>query len=312
MSIVPAGSSIAAASVPPPASDAEIRGFWRSTLDRLSREPLAAAAEPLKGPLPYVRTRLTYASLGGVRVRAYLSLPWGMPAGTRFGAIVTATGAGGWQMGVDLNEAQRGWAILQVYTRGQGESAELWRVDPACEGDWLAHGASQPDGSYYQGAYCDLVRGIDYLLTRDDIDPRRIACVGTSQAGALVLGAASIDRRVAAVAAHVPFICDLRNNPRFAARTAEPGFARMADHIDPARLAAWLDAPTLLTAGGSDETCPPATIHAVYQRLPGVRALFEDPALAHTSSLTYYRLSWTWLERYLTSSESLAPRTGIG
>jgi hypothetical protein len=54
-----------------------------------------------------------------------------------------------------LDECQCGYAILQVYPRSQGPSAELWKIDGP---DKLTWRLSRPDGAYYQGAYSDVIR----------------------------------------------------------------------------------------------------------------------------------------------------------
>ncbi|MBL8178866.1 MAG: acetylxylan esterase, partial [Bryobacterales bacterium] len=177
----------------------DIAGFWRSTLERLRAEPVEAVVKDLREPLPYKTYEVTYRSLGGVRVQALLAMPIG--ASGRVPAIVTAPGYGGLQQGIMLAECQRGFAILQVYPR-------------TVEGEKLTHGIARPEGAYYQFAYADVIRGIDYLASRGDVDAERIGAAGTSQGGGIVLAVAALDERVKVVAAHVPFLCDFRGAAR--------------------------------------------------------------------------------------------------
>jgi cephalosporin-C deacetylase len=291
-----ASAAASAAEVPQLPSDEQLRGFWQASRERLATQPMEAQCTEAPGPLPYCRYRLDFRSLGGVPIRGYLSLPHETMVQGRLPAIVTTTGYGGRQLCVDLNESLRGYAILQLYPRGQGESGDLWKVDPAFQGNWLGCGAGQPEGYYYQGAFLDMVRGIDYLLTRADIDPERIGFIGMSQAGAIALATAAIDPRVRAVAAHVPFICDLRRNPKF---TYPEAFHRTFDYFDPCRLAAWIQAPTLLSAGGADATSPAGTIHAVFNQLPGIKSLYHDPRLGHVTAPEVYAQQWAWMSRHL-------------
>ena len=108
----------------PPASREEIETFWRATLQRARQEPLEAEVEPVKEPLPYKKFRVTYRSLGGVKIRAYLGVPIrGEGPEHKLPCVVTAPGYGGSQQGVMLDDCQRGYAVLQVYPRSQGESA---------------------------------------------------------------------------------------------------------------------------------------------------------------------------------------------
>lgn len=123
-------SAIAVFALALPAGAEEIGGFWKATLTRLAGEPLEATTEDTHEPLPYKTFRVEYRSLDGVRVRAFLALPIrGGEAPRPLRAIVTIPGYGGLQQGIMLSECQRGYAILQVYPRSQGPSADLWKID---------------------------------------------------------------------------------------------------------------------------------------------------------------------------------------
>jgi cephalosporin-C deacetylase len=146
-----------------------------------------------------------------------------------------------------------------------------------------------------------MFRGIDYLLTRPDVDPNRIGLIGTSQGGGMVLAAGGIDQRVKAVVSHLPYFCDARHNPVFLTQDLgrDPKFLDTFDYFDPIHLAPRLRAPTLISAGGKDKTCPPESIRAVFDRLPGIKALAHYPELTHTSCGDFYEMSWEWMNRYL-------------
>jgi cephalosporin-C deacetylase len=289
--------------VPRPSPGGVVDDFWRATRDRLAREPMDAQIDPVADAAPYRTLKVTLRSLDGMRMRARLALPvQGEAPPKPWPVIVTAPGYGGTQQGVMLSECQRGYAVLQVFPRGQGESAALWKVD----GDKLTGRLDGPEGAYYQGAYADVIRAIDFAASREDLDPGRIAVVGTSQGGGIALAVAALDPRVKAVVAHVPFLCDVR----LAART--PGSLAKAlldkagrndeaalqtlDYFDACQLAPRLHVPVLMSAGGRDELCPAATIRSVYERLPGrEKTLKFYPDLTHTSCVDFYNLTWSWL-----------------
>jgi cephalosporin-C deacetylase len=285
----------------------EIHQFWRQTITKAQREPLEAQVEQVNDPLPYEKYRITYRSLGGVQVRAYLSRPIGALApGTRLPAIVTVPGYGVSQQGIMLDECQRGFVVLQIYPRSQGESAQFWKIDGPDKLTWhLEH----PDGYYYQGAYADMVRGIDYLVSRPDVDPTRIGAMGTSQGGGMVLALASIDARVRALTAHLPFLCNTRLSATIEGSRIRtllrqynqltPNSLNTLDYFDPLFLADRVTAPALVSAGGKDTTCPAVTIRSAFDRLAGIKVFAFYPDLTHTSCDDFYRLMWEWMERYL-------------
>ncbi len=285
----------------------EIHAYWEKTRAQLASEPMEAVVEQLKEPLPYRKYRVTLRGLDGVHFRALLALPvQGESKARPLPAIVTMPGYGGTQQGVMLSECMRGYAVLQIFPRSQGESEELWKIDGP---DKLTWHIAQPEGAYYQGAFADVIRGIDYLVTREDIDVARIGLVGTSQGGGMALAVTAIDPRVKVVVAHVPFLCDMRQ----AARTPHAmikgvldkaglntdAALRTLDYFDPLQLAPDLRVPALISAGGKDETCPAATIRAVFDRLPGTKSLMFYPDLPHTSCAAFYEMTWPWLDVYL-------------
>jgi cephalosporin-C deacetylase len=276
-------------------------------LQRLAAEPMEATEKDLREPLPYRTYAVEYRSLGNVRVRARLSIPirGGEPA-RPLPAIVSVPGYGGSQQGLMLDECQRGYAILQVYPRSQGLSAELWKIDGPEKLTWHI---DQPDGAYYQLAYADVIRGVDFLSKRQGIDPDRIAIAGTSQGGGIALAVAALDPRLKTVVAHVPFLCDMR----LAARTEgslvkqildragnnDDAHLRTLAYFDPLELVPALHVPALVSSGGRDTTCPAATIRSVFDRIPSIKSLFHDPELTHTTSAAFYTMTWSWLDRYL-------------
>lgn len=289
------------------AQSEDFASFWRSTALRLASEPLDAIVEEVREPLPYRRFRVEYRSLDGVRVRAFLAVPVrGGEKPQLLPAIVTAPGYGGFQQGVMLDECQRGYAILQVFPRSQGPSAELWKIGGPEKLTW---NLNEPNKAYYQGAYADVLRGIDYLLSRSDIDRERIGIVGTSQGGGIALAVGALDPRVKAVVAHLPFLCDMRRAARLEgslvkklldqAKANDDRHLKVLEYFDPLHLVPALKAPVLMSSGGEDKVCPAETIRAVFDRVPGVKSLFHDPNLTHTSSVRFYAMTWAWFAAYI-------------
>jgi cephalosporin-C deacetylase len=290
-----------------PAGAQGIPAFWRSTLSRLAAEPIESTIKDTREPLPYKAYRIEYRSLNGIRERAFLAMPIRAAQDPRpLPAIVTVPGYGGSQQGIMLGECQRGYAILQVFPRSQGPSSELWKIDGP---DKLTWNLAKPEGASYQGAFSDVIRGVDYLLTRNDIDKKRIAIAGTSQGGGIALAVASLDARIRAVVAHVPFLCDMRQAARTegslikelldTAQMNNEQYLSSLEYFDPLNLVPSMKAPALISSGGRDRVCPASTIRAVFNAVPGVKALFHDPDLPHTSSQRFYKMTWDWLDAYI-------------
>lgn len=282
----------------------KLAAFWASTLEKARSTSLEAEVEQVPERIGYHKFKLTYKSLDNVPVRAYLGLPADPAiegaASRRRPVVITVPGYGGWEFYTPLGESQRGCAILQVYPRSMGESGELWRVADIAYGAWVNHHPESPEGFYYQGAFMDMVRGLDYLLTRPDIDPGRIAVMGCSGGGMLALGLAAIDNRIKSVVASLPALCDYRNNASLANNweAQDATFLNTWDYFEPVHLAPLITAPTLMLAGGRDKTCLPESIQKVYDNLECVKGIMHVPTLGHSASCEFYGMAWEWTERH--------------
>lgn len=289
--------------------DPAITKFWKKTLTELAAVPMDAKVDTLRLALPYKEYKVTLHSLGNVKVCGLLSIPvQGEESANPWPVIVTMPGYGGSQQGIMLSECQRGYAILQVFPRGQGLSAVFWKI-PGGQENKLTMGLDRPEGAYYQGAYADVIRMIDFVVSRPDImDSNRIALAATSQGGGISLAVAALDPRVKTVVAHVPFLCNfsmaayLPSLVKYlldrAGKNNQKSLQTLA-YFDPYKLAPNLHIPVLMSAGGKDKTCPWQTIQSVYDRISSTKELKFYPNLTHTSCTDFYIQTWHWLNRYL-------------
>ncbi|MCD2422665.1 acetylxylan esterase [Niabella pedocola] len=282
-----------------------IDAFWQKTRTQLSAIPIDGKTEPVTEALPYKKYFITVKSLNKVTVAGYLSIPvQGETPAKPWPLLVTTCGYSGNGQGVQLGECQRGYAVLQVYPRGQGISSNYFTINS----DKLSTNLASPEGYYYQGGYMDIIRMIDYIVTRPDIDTTRIAMVGTSQAGGISLAVTALDNRIKTVVAHVPFLCDLRRAAALpslaknlldrAGNNNQKAF-RTLDYFDPYMLAGRIRVPVFMSAGGKDALCPAPTVKAVYDRIPaGEKTYRFYPDLPHTSCMDSYARTWVFLDQY--------------
>jgi cephalosporin-C deacetylase len=282
----------------------QLSAFWTRTLEQTRRTPLQAEVEQVRERIGYHKFRITFKSLDEVPVRAYLGLPADIaPAGQparRWPLVLTVPGYGGWEFYTPLAECQRGAAILQVYPRGMGESSKLWQVDDGAYCAWVNHRPESPESFYYQGAFTDMVRAIDVVLERPDIDAERVCVMGCSGGGQLALGLGAIDSRIKAVVSSLPALCDYRHNAALAPNpeASNPVFLNTWDYFEPVKLAPLIKAPTLLLSGGQDLTCLAETIQTVFDNLQTIKGLVHIPTLGHGASAEFYGMAWDWVSRY--------------
>ena len=108
--------------------------------------------------------------------------------------------------------ALKGYVSMVFDPTGQGERSEC--IDPrtgrhrvamtVCQHHWTGKPCFLTDMTLAGYRTWDGIRCIDYLLTRDEIDPQRIGVMGNSGGGAMTILITATDERVAACAASHP------------------------------------------------------------------------------------------------------------
>lgn len=178
--------------------------------------------------------------------------------------------------------AAQGIAVLSMDCRGQsGDSPDMPAVDAGHQAGWLTRGLSDPWTHYYRYVFADAALTVEALASRQEVDASRIAVMGMSQGGGLALAAAALSGKASFVWSDMPFLSDfpraieitptspytevsthLRRHPEL----AEAAF-RALSYIDVANHAKRIQCPATLSVGLWDQTCPPSTVFAAYQRL---------------------------------------------
>lgn len=224
-------------------------------------------------------------SLGGETIRGYYLEP---TAPGRYPAVVTFMGYDSEPWCPDADAAP-GRVEFVLSHRGQGLNKPGNRY-----GDWIVSGLGSPATYYYRGAYMDAVRAVDFVASRDKVDPRLIFAEGGSQGGALTLAVCALDDRIAAAAPYVPFMSDFPDYLRIApwpasalrpaaaaAGIADEELLRTLSYFDIKNLAGRIACPVLMGFGLQDEVCPPHTNFAGYNLLCSAKRWIVFPRRGH-------------------------------
>ncbi len=254
--------------------------------------------------------RLTFESRPGFLVTANVYVPrGGSGAAPRVPAVLCP--AGHWQYAKAQPQVQArciglaklGFVALTYDPFGQGER------------DVPGNGHAEYFRSVLVGrnnmSYMvwDTVRALDYLLTRDDVDPARIGCTGASGGGLNTFYAAAIDERITA-ACPVVFVSRLREfletGIDHCPCSHVNGLASFAD--EGTVLALTAPRPVLLITAADDPMfTPKGAREAMAQALVTYRAFFgaaerievrEFPG-GHDYSRPMREAMYGWARRYL-------------
>jgi dienelactone hydrolase len=168
--------------------------------------------------------------------------------------------------------------------------------------------------------FWDDVRTVDYLLTRPEVDPRRIGCVGLSVGGVRSAHVAALDDRIKAavvVGWMTSFPAQLKRRVIHTIGHTKlvPGLYRYLDYPDVVSLA--MPTPLLVINGSKDELFEPSGVRASFEKLAacyqkaGVperlrTRLYDTP---HEFNREMQTEAWSWLEKYL--SPGAERRSGL-
>ncbi|HWD41406.1 MAG TPA: acetylxylan esterase [Fimbriimonas sp.] len=218
--------------------------------------------------------KIVYESRQGFYVTAHLYLPESEKA-----APIVLRPHGHWQgkkseptvQASAIGLVLSGYAVLVVDSPGDfGEPAGL--NERAAQGPhndfWLSMGTPMI------GLYAwDLMRGIDYLRTRPEVDVERIGITGASGGGLAALYAFAADDRIKC-AAPVCYATSMEAEPRNGCLCNHvPGVTEIGDRSDVLALRA--PAPILVIGATDDPEFPPAGASRTHEKLRSIYRLYD-------------------------------------
>lgn len=274
---------------PEPAEPEDFDEFWQRTLAQAESHELAARFDRYDAALTEVEVYdAGFAGWGGHRISGWLVVPKHAA-----GPVPCVVRYLGYHNGRGLPHDHLVWpasgrAVFVVDTRGQGASVAdhagntadpVGGPHPQSPG-FMTSGILDPQHYYYRRVYTDAVRAVDAAKTHPAIDPARIYVAGGSQGGGIATAVAGLRTDVAAALVDVPFLTDFRRaveitdkDPyqeivRFlkTQRGSDEQVFRTLSYFDGQHHAARAGCPALYSVALMDQTCPPSTVFASYNR----------------------------------------------
>lgn len=227
--------------------------------------------------------RVEITSFGGVKMGGYLCEP---VAEGKYPVYIDYMGYGAepyW-----YNPSSNPGAIeFLVSVRDQG-------IFKAGNERWIDRGLESKETFYYRGAFCDVVRAVDFVASLEKADTSHIYARGESQGGAFTLISASLDPRIAAAAPAVPFLGDYRHYSQIvwwpvwevfdtadSQNISRDDLFEMLSYFDVKNFTDRIECPVYMAFGLQDPTCPPHTNFAGYNMIKSTKQYFCVPACGH-------------------------------
>jgi cephalosporin-C deacetylase-like acetyl esterase len=307
---------------------AVVAELWKMLGGPLERTPLNPRVTAIVERSGYRIEKLTFESRPRLYVTANLYVPVG--AGRRpaiLGPLGHAVNGKAWPSYQRLfsNLARKGYVVLAYDPFGQGERIEYPGPHPAqsvisgggtAEHEYAGRRLVLLGANFSQFRAWDGIRGIDYLLTRAEVDPERIGCCGQSGGGTLTQFLAALDSRIRVAVVsegNTENLAEADVEPPGSADDAEqnivPGLARGIDRAD--LLYAFAPRPLLMTVTLHDagHTYSPEYVtnsldfldeykHAYGLLGAGDRVSLQATTVQHGYVFEMRRATYAWFNRW--------------
>src|SRR4030095_16708301 len=177
--------------------------FWDGVLQQVAAIPLEPEMipDPLRTSEEVEVFQVFYSSLDHVRIAAWYCRPTRRAA--RIPAVLLLPGYQA-DPPIPKEGALKGYGALSVAPRGKLRSHR--QFNPGYP-NLLTYNIVDRHTYTYRGFYVDSWRGIDFLLSRPEVDPARLGVTGSSQGGGLTITPAPSRREIRAAAAGAPSLC---------------------------------------------------------------------------------------------------------
>ncbi len=230
---------------------------WNNSLNLLKGVPMKATVEKVKKIKGKLRNiyKVRLCSVGNVVIEGYYAEP---KANGVYPVVVTCT---------DKNE-------------------KIWMPDGNSYGDRVdfvisPRSTGVRNEEYYFNLCMDVIRAVDFVAQRKEVDLKNIYLGGRGLGGVLSVGAAALDDRVAAVAVYAPGMLTE------SVLGTEPVY-------DIRKIAGKVKCPVLMGVGLEDEICAPYVSFGIYNTLECTKEYYvfvdkhSEPALWRELADNFY------------------------
>lgn len=300
----------------------DFRSFWQKNVEELKQVPMSYTKELYKDyctdKIDCYLVKLQIDKMGH-SMYGFLFYPKNARPG-KHPVVLCPPGAGIKTIKDPMRNkyyAENGFVRFEVEIHGLDPRipsetfGEISRAFNDRNGGYLANGLENKDIYYMKHVYVGLVRCIDFLTSLPEWDGKNVAVQGGSQGGALAIIAAGLDSRVTQCVANHPALSDMAGYAAKGGTGGYPHFCRQPQilsnkdclntlaYFDVVNFARYVKAPTYLTWGYNDVTCPPTTSYAVWNTLKCTKESLLTPINEHWTTTETNRGQMEWIKAHL-------------
>ncbi|HZN10220.1 MAG TPA: acetylxylan esterase [Blastocatellia bacterium] len=292
--------------------------FWQSGKTDLAKLPVDAKLTLLPDygtpSVNVYHVGLQNVGAGNVPSRLYGILCEPKAEG-KYPALLSVPGAGVRPYRGLVSLAEKGIITFQIGIHGLPVILDQQVYDALGSGALAGYptfGLDSRDRYYYRRVYLGCVRANDFLTSLPKWNGKDLAVTGGSQGGALSIVTAGLDPRVKGLAAYYPALADVTGYLKgraggwphmFRADGAgshrDPGKIETSKYYDVVNFARRVRVPGLYSWGFNDEVCPPTSMYAAYNVIPGQKQLLLALETGHNTTPEQVERVNRWLETFL-------------
>jgi len=209
-------------------------------------------------------------------------------------AVLQVPGAGVRAYNGDVDMAAKGIIVLQMGIHGIPvtlDDSVYGALGTGALNGYQYYGISDRETHYYHRVYLGCVRAIDVLTQHPMWDGKSLLTFGGSQGGQLSMVTAGLDSRVTGNVSAYPAYCDLTGY-LYGRAGGWPHTFRNAVHNTPEKIdanryydvvnfAKRITQPSVYGWGYNDQVCPPTSLYAAYNSIPGNKKLLLNLQMGH-------------------------------
>ena len=229
----------------------------------------------------------------------------------KYPAILRVPGAGVKSNPAEMVLAEKGMITLSIGIHGipQNLPKDVYTsLQNGALNNYAFYHLDDKDHYYYKRVYTGCVRALDFLCSLPQYDGENLGVIGGSQGGALAMVTTALDKRVKAVVAYYPALCDLtgylhgraggwpamfnEKNQKLNNKTEKISTSYYYDVVNFAR---FIQVPGYYSWGYNDPTCPPTSMYPAYNVIKAPKELFVAHDTGHWRSKEQDLITINWL-----------------
>lgn len=291
--------------------------FWDNTLKQMNKIPMDAEITVLpERSTDKVEISLVKLTIGknGRCMYGYLAKP---KDGKKHPVLFNPPGAGTHRITSYTQYAEE-WGYISFTTEIHGNNPEqndsLFSIMRNRNSAYNTMGIDSEETFYYRDVYAGCSRCIDFLCSLPEWDGKNVHVTGGSQGGALSIITTALNKKVTAVAAFYPALCDLSgfaNNraggwPKYFSNSnqakklsPDDNIKKVLNYYDVVNFARTLTQPGFYSWGWNDDTCSPTSLHAMYREIKAPKVRDITPTSGHWRFPSSNIASLNWFKQQM-------------